>query len=58
MIEYAAELEQIAAQPLGQQLLHHISDHCIEPEQIPQTHGDAGQGLELFAILLLHQTKG
>ena len=57
MIEHLAELEQIAAQPVEQHLHHHLGDHRIELEQLPQMHGDAGPGLELFAIFRLQQTN-
>ena len=35
----------------------HLGDHRIGLEQLPQMHGDAGPGLELFAIFRLQQTN-
>ena len=33
-VEHLAEFEQVAAQPVGQQLLLHLGDHRIELEQL------------------------
>ena len=33
-VEHLAEFERVAAQPVGQQLLLHLSDHRIELEQL------------------------
>ena len=57
-MEHLTELEQIAAQPVGQQLQHHLSDYRIELEQLHWSNGVTRAGLELLTALPLRQTKG